>query len=37
MRMTFLGANHDVTGSRTLLEVNGRYILIDDGIVEAEE
>ena len=36
MRMTFLGANHDVTGSRTLLEVNGRYILIDDGMEQGE-
>lgn len=34
--MTFLGANHDVTGSRTLLEVNGRYLLIDDGMEQGE-
>ncbi len=36
MRITFLGANHDVTGSRTLLEVNGRYLLVDNGMEQGE-
>lgn len=37
MKLTFLGANHDVTGSRTLLEWNeGRYLLVDDGMTQGE-
>ena len=38
MKLTFIGANHVVTGSRTLLEWNeGRYLLVDDGMVQGEE
>ena len=37
MKLTFLGANHQVTGSRTLLEWNpGRYLLVDDGMIQGE-
>ncbi len=32
MKVTFLGATHEVTGSCTLLETNGKYILIDCGM-----
>ena len=32
MKLTFLGAAHEVTGSCTLLEVAGKYILIDCGM-----
>ena len=36
MKLTFLGANHEVTGSRTLLEWNeGRYLLVDDDVRKA--
>ena len=35
MKLTFLGANHQVTGSRTLLEWNeGRYLLVDEGMIQ---
>ena len=35
MKLTFLGANHQVTGSRTLLEWNeGRYLLVDEGMTQ---
>ncbi len=38
MKLTFLGANHQVTGSRTLLEWNeGRYLLVDEGMVQGVE
>ena len=37
MRMTFLGACHEVTGSRTLLEWRpGRYALVDCGMEQGE-
>lgn len=29
MKITFLGANHEVTGSCTLIEAAGRRFLID--------
>lgn len=32
MRLTFLGASHEVTGSCTLLNINGKNILIDCGM-----
>ena len=38
MKLTFLGANHEVTGSRTLLEWNpGRYLLVDDGMLQGDD
>ena len=37
MKLTFLGANHEVTGSRTLLEWrDGRYLLVDEGMIQGE-
>jgi len=32
MKLTFIGANHEVTGSRTLIECGGRYGLVDYGM-----
>ena len=32
MKLTFIGATHEVTGSCTLLEINGKRILIDCGM-----
>ncbi len=32
MKIKFIGATHEVTGSCTLLEVNGRYYLVDCGM-----
>ena len=32
MRIQFIGATHEVTGSCTLLEVNGRNYLVDCGM-----
>ena len=38
MKLTFLGANHEVTGSRTLLEWRaGRYLLVDDGMTQGDD
>ena len=38
MKLTFLGANHEVTGSRTLLEWNpGRFLLVDDGMIQGDD
>ena len=38
MKLTFLGANHEVTGSRTLLEwLPGRYLLVDDGMTQGND
>ncbi len=38
MKLTFLGANHEVTGSRTLLEWNeGRYLLVDEGMTQGDD
>ena len=38
MKITFLGANHEVTGSRTLLEwQRGRYALVDCGMEQGQD
>jgi metallo-beta-lactamase family protein len=37
MKLTFLGANRNVTGSRTCLEANGRRVLIDCGLTQERE
>ena len=37
MKVTFLGANHEVTGSCTLLEINGRNVLIDCGMEQGAD
>ena len=37
MRIQFIGATHEVTGSCTLLEVNGRYYLIDCGMEQGAD
>lgn len=37
MKLTFLGAAHEVTGSCTLLEVNGKNIIIDFGMEQGKD
>lgn len=37
MRLTFIGATHEVTGSCHLLEVNGMHILIDCGMEQGPD
>lgn len=37
MKLTFLGANHEVTGSCTLLEAAGKKILIDCGMEQGRD
>ena len=37
MKLTFLGATHEVTGSCTMIEVNGRCGLVDCGMEQGED
>ena len=37
MKVTFLGATHEVTGSCTLLETEGKHILIDCGMEQGAD
>ncbi len=37
MKIQFIGATHEVTGSCTLLEVNGRYFLVDCGMEQGKD
>jgi len=37
MKLTFLGATHEVTGSCTLIEANGHYGLVDCGMEQGED
>mgnify|MGYP003301762762 CR=1 FL=1 len=36
MKIQFIGATHEVTGSCTLLEVGGRYYLVDCGMEQGQ-
>ena len=37
MKIQFIGATHEVTGSCTLLEVNGNYYLVDCGMEQGKD
>ena len=37
MKITFIGATHEVTGSKTLIEVAGKYYLIDCGMEQGKD
>lgn len=37
MKLTFLGADHEVTGSCTLIETNGKNILVDCGMEQGAD
>lgn len=36
MRLTFIGAAHEVTGSMSLIELGGRYIMVDCGMEQGK-
>ena len=38
MKITFIGATHEVTGSKTLLEwMDGRYLVVDYGTIQGDD
>ena len=37
MKLTFLGETHEVTGSCTLIEINGKFGLVDCGMEQGED
>ena len=37
MKIQFIGATHEVTGSCTLLEVGGRYYMVDCGMEQGTD
>ena len=37
MKLTFLGATHEVTGSCTLIEINGKYGIVDCGMEQGQD
>ena len=37
MKLTFLGATHEVTGSCTLIEIGGRYGIVDCGMEQGQD
>ena len=37
MKIQFIGATHEVTGSCTLLEVCGKYYLVDCGMEQGRD
>ncbi len=37
MKLTFLGATHEVTGSCTLIEINGSYGIVDCGMEQGQD
>lgn len=37
MKVTFIGATHEVTGSCSLLEVNGKHIIVDCGMEQGAD
>ncbi len=37
MKITFLGADHEVTGSMTLIELNNEKLLIDCGMEQGKD
>ena len=37
MKLTFIGAAHEVTGSCTLIEACGKNILVDCGLEQGKE
>lgn len=37
MKLTFLGATHEVTGSCTMIEINGSYGLVDCGMEQGKD